>query len=72
LATAAIPREIVSVIADEMAWGVERAVDCWMGQIEQALTDTRLTSLGRLNAVKDIVETYKALTGKKRIEGRNS
>ena len=72
MATSAIPREIVSVIADEMAWGVERAVDCWMGQIEQVLTDTRLTSLGRLNAVKEIVEQYKNLTGKTRLEGRNS
>jgi hypothetical protein len=26
----AVPREIVDVIANEMAWGVERAVEYWM------------------------------------------
>jgi hypothetical protein len=60
----AVPREIVDVIADEMAWGVERAVEYWMSQIEHALADRELTSLGRLYAVKDVVERYKILTGK--------
>jgi hypothetical protein len=43
----AVPREIVDVIADEMACGVDRAVECWMSQVEQALNAPRLTSLGR-------------------------
>jgi hypothetical protein len=60
----AVSRDVVDVIAEEMAWGVERAVEYWMSQIEQALTDRELTSLGRLYAVKDVVERYRSLTGK--------
>jgi len=67
LATVAIPREVVDAIACEMACGVERAVDCWMSQVEQALTDPRLTTLGRMNAVREIVDRYKNLTGKEEL-----
>ena len=66
MATTALNRDLVRVIAEEMAYGVETAVDCWMTQIDLALTDTHLTTLGRLNAVREIVENYKHLTGKVR------
>ncbi|HTA24938.1 MAG TPA: hypothetical protein VK763_15500 [Terriglobales bacterium] len=69
---ATVPREIVDVIADEMAWGVERAVEYWMSQIEHALADRELTSLGRLYAVKDVVERYRELTGKTELEARRA
>ena len=35
-----------------------------------ALTDTRLTTLGRLNAVREIVEHYKYMTGQVRLDCR--
>ena len=70
MSSVAISTDIVNVIASEMAAGVERAVECWMLQIDQALTDTRLTSLGRLNAVQEIVLNYKKLTGKTALAGR--
>ena len=70
MSSVAIPTDIVNVIASEMAAGVERAVECWMSQIEQALSDVRLTSLGRLNAVNEIVSNYKKLTGKSALAGR--
>jgi alpha-glucosidase (family GH31 glycosyl hydrolase) len=69
---ATVPREIVDVIADEMAWGVERAVEYWMSQIEHALADRELTSLGRLYAIKDVVERYRDLTGKAELEARRA
>jgi len=53
-----------------MALGVDRAVEYWMSQIEQALTDRQLTSLGRLNAVRGIVDDYKQVTGKVHLQGR--
>ena len=59
-------------IVNEMAGGVDRAVECWMSEIELALNDTRLTSLGRLNAVKEVVERYKSLTGKMDLEVRRA
>jgi hypothetical protein len=72
LATAVIPTKLIEVIASEMAVGVDRAVECWMSQIEHALTDVHLTSLGRLNAVREILDEYKQLTGKVQLQGRGS
>jgi hypothetical protein len=66
MATAALNRDVVLAIAEEMANGVQTAVDCWMTEIDLALTDNRLTTLGRLNAVREIVENYKHLTGQVR------
>jgi hypothetical protein len=70
LAATAIPTDVIDVIAAEMAIGVERAVECWMSEIEQALTDIHLTSLGRLNAVSEILNEYKRLTGKAQLKDR--
>jgi len=71
LATTAIPTDLINIIASEMSVGVDRAVECWMSEIEQALTDMHLTSLGRLNAVCEIVNEYKQLTGKVRLRDRS-
>jgi hypothetical protein len=60
------------VIAEEMARGVQTAVDCWMKQIDSALSDSRLTTLGRLNAVHEIVQNYKLLTGKVQFDSGES
>ena len=74
LVSTAIPasRDLVEEIATELAFGIERAVDCWMAEMEQALTDTRLTSLGRLYAAREVVERYKSLSDKKRLQGRSA
>jgi hypothetical protein len=68
LAAITLPKDFVETIADEVSSAVEKAVDCWMSQIDGVLTDTRLTSLGRLNAVVEILENYKHLTGKSQLE----
>jgi hypothetical protein len=47
-----------------MASGIDAAVECWMTQVEQALESRNLTTLGRLQAVREILATYKRLTGK--------
>ncbi len=64
MATKAADQDLIRVIAEEMSYGVERAVDRWMTQIDSALTDAQLTTLGRLSAVHQIVQNYKLLTGK--------
>lgn len=71
MATRAIPTDLVDVIVREMSVGVDRAVECWMAEIEDALTDMHLTSLGRLNAVCEIVNEYKHLTGKTELKDRS-
>ena len=40
--------------------GIERAVDYWMAQIESVLLDPYLTTLGRMDAIKEIVNRYAA------------
>jgi len=57
-------QDVIRAIAEEMAYGVETAVDCWMTQIESALSDTKLSATARLNAVHEIVRSYKLITGK--------
>lgn len=71
MATTGIRTDLVDIIASEMSVGVDRAVECWMSEIEQALTDIHLTSLGRLNAVCEIVNEYKQLTGKAQLKDRS-
>ena len=41
-----------------------------MTEINAALTDTRLTTLGQLNAVRQIVQNYKFLTGQDQLACR--
>jgi len=70
VATTALNRDVVLAIAEEMAYGVQTAVDCWMTEIDLALTDIHLTTLGQLNAVREIVENYKHLTGQAQLDCR--
>ncbi len=70
MATVAVNRDLVEVIAEEVAHGVKTAVDCWMTEINLALTDPQLTTLGRLNAVREIVDNYKYLTGQAGLDPR--
>jgi hypothetical protein len=72
VASIAIPTDFVDALAAEIAVSVEQAVECWMSQIEQAVTDPQLTSLGRLYAVYDILDDYKRTTGKSQLSGRAS
>lgn len=71
MATATINRNVVlDAIVNEMAAGVDKAVECWMAQIERIFEDTRLTTLGRMKAIHEVVERYKQLTGKDHLEFR--
>jgi hypothetical protein len=71
VATTSVNRDLLMAIAEEMAQGVQTAVDCWMTEIDLALTDSQLTTLGRLNAVREIVQNYKRLTGQTRLDCRS-
>ena len=56
--------DFIEAVASEMAAGIDAAVECWMTQIERALENTRLTTLGRLQAIQEILANYKRITGK--------
>jgi hypothetical protein len=73
VATLAVaPRDFVDAVASEMAARVDVAVESWMAQVEDALEDPQLTTLGRMNAVKDVLERYKECTGKVSLQCRRS
>jgi hypothetical protein len=70
VATQASEHDVVRVIAEEMAHGVQNAVDCWMTEIDLAVTDSTLSTLARLNAVREIIQNYKHLTGQEDLDCR--
>jgi len=51
--------ELIEAVAAEVSVGIDRAVSFWMNQIDDVLHDSRLTTLGRLQAVKDVVCNYR-------------
>jgi hypothetical protein len=58
VATLASDRALIEAVAAEMSDGIECAVSFWMTQIEAALLDSRLTTLGRVHAIEEIVKRY--------------
>ncbi|HSS98667.1 MAG TPA: hypothetical protein VLK33_16650 [Terriglobales bacterium] len=71
MATASITsQDFVNVIALEVASKIDVAVESWMAEMELALNDPALTTLGRMNAAKDVLAQYKNLTGKQRLQSR--
>jgi hypothetical protein len=72
LASTAISKDVITVIAQELSCAVDRSVEYWMAQLDEVLTDTRLTTLGRLNSVSAIVARYKHFTGKSQLRSRHS
>ena len=68
MATTLLATDFVNVVATEMSHGVELAVERWLAQVERALTDRHLTTLGRLNAVQEVLQDYKRLTGKEQLK----
>lgn len=57
--TTSANRELIEAVAAEVSNGIDRALSFWMNQIEDVLHDSRLTTLGRLQAVKDVVGLYR-------------
>lgn len=65
-------QEFVDTIAAKMAAGVETAVESWMAQVESALTDPELTTLGRMSAAREVLDRYKRFTGRKFLQCRRA
>ncbi len=63
-------RDFVDTIAVEVASKIDVAVESWMAEVELALNDPALTTLGRMNAAREVLDQYKSLTGKKQLQSR--
>jgi hypothetical protein len=59
LATVATDRALIEAVVAEMSDGIACAVEFWIVQIENVLQDPRLTTLGRLNLVREIVKQFR-------------
>ena len=57
-------REFIQAVAAEMASGIDGAVEHWLGKIDSVLQNSRLTTLGRLQGVQEVLVQYKKLAGK--------
>ncbi len=64
MASIATRMDFVSLVADEVCSGIERALDYWLGRIELEAVDGRLTTAERIRAIQQILGEYKAATGK--------
>ena len=69
-AAAPTTQEFIQAFAAELSSGIDAAVETWLAAVEHALNDPQLTTLGRMNAAKDVLEYYKQLTGKKQLRAR--
>jgi len=71
MATAVITsQDFVNAIALEVASKIDVGVGSWMAGVENALNDPALTTLGRMNAAKEVLAQYKILTGKQQLQSR--
>lgn len=68
MSATAVNRDFVEMIAVEMSSCVDRAVERWMSDVDSALNNPRLTTLGRLQAIRDVVARYKNITGKEQLQ----
>lgn len=68
MSATAVNRDFVEMIAVEMSSCVDRAVERWMSDVDSVLNNPRLTTLGRLQAIRDVVARYKNITGKEQLQ----
>jgi hypothetical protein len=64
MASTATPADFVSLVAQEIAFGIDHALDHWLGRIEMELVDAKLTNIERLRAIELILREYKEVSGK--------
>jgi len=64
MASTATRADFVSLVAEEISFGINHALDYWLGRIEMELVDTKLTTVERLLAIELILREYKQVTGR--------
>lgn len=64
MANTATRSDFVNLVAEEISFGIDHALDYWLGRIEMELVDDKLTPAERLCAIEFILREYKEATGK--------
>lgn len=55
--------DVVSLIAEQIACGIDNAVGYWLGRVECELASSGLTPAEQLRAIELILREYKQTTG---------
>lgn len=63
MASSASEGVFVTIIAEELSSGIERALNYWLGRIELEVVDRSLTTSQRIAAIEGILSEYKAGSG---------
>lgn len=56
--------DFVSMVAEEVSSGIDRALQYWLGRIELEVVDRSLSSAERIEAIEEILTEYKIRSGK--------
>ena len=56
--------DFVSLVAEEVSSGIDRALQYWLGRIELEVVDRSLSSDERMDAIEGILIEYKMRSGK--------
>jgi hypothetical protein len=56
--------DFVSMVAEEISSGIDRALQYWLGRIELEVVDRSLSTAERIDAIEGILTEYKIRTGK--------
>ena len=67
MASKATRIDFVEMIAQEVSSGIEQALGYWLGRIEVEVIDRSLTASQRVDAVAEILQEYKALSGREEV-----
>jgi len=51
--------ELIEALAEEVSAAINRGVSFWMTRVEDVFQDRQLTTLGRLQRIREIVEEYR-------------
>jgi hypothetical protein len=64
LATVAIPTDFINIVTTEMSYGIERAVEYWLAQIDQIVTNDKITPQLKVTAVQEVLQNHQRSIGK--------
>jgi hypothetical protein len=56
--------DFVSIVAEEISSGIDRALQYWLGRIELEVVDRSLSTDERMYAIEQILTEYKMRSGK--------
>ena len=64
MAGSSIRTDFVSMVAEEISSGIDRALQYWLGRIELEVVDRSLSTDERIDAIEQILTEYKMRSGK--------